>query len=263
MEADRSETEFREAVLRNAFNLWFEPEIARRQEAGTLPTPFKLWAAQVILDLEQPPVINFNEQVAGLLTAEIEGGGEVGQTISFDKLEGLMGLELTDAHPNAGHLTAVVHHKKWYLFFDFRYNAARVERYLAVARQFIATAEDAYSRQDLNACIENLFAAVELMAKSLLLFQPDRRLLEKTRHRFVSTEFNRHGSYGNVPEVFVKLLNTLSGKRNNARFPDEPLSSDAEEVGEWLRTAREMEAHLERVRPTRASLPEGGAADLA
>ncbi len=43
------------ALLSNAFELWFEPEIKRRQEAGTLPTPFELWAAQVLLELDKSP----------------------------------------------------------------------------------------------------------------------------------------------------------------------------------------------------------------
>ena len=97
--------------------------------------------------------------------------------------------------------------------------------------------------------IENLFAAVELMAKSYLLMSPDTRLLEKTRHRFVDKEFNRYGKHGNVPRDFVRLFNTLTNRRNTARFPSAPLGIGASKLDAWLKTADEMDSHLDDVRP--------------
>jgi len=245
------EQDFTGVVLRNAFDLWFEPEIKRRQEAGFLPKPFRLWAAQVILDLEGPAEINFNEHINGIFAAHAEGPVEKGQEIALAALGKLEGLQLTPDHPNAGHLTAIYHRKQWYLFFDFRYNASRITLHLDVARQFLQAAEEAAERDHRNAAVENLFAAVELMAKSYLLMHPDRRLLTKTRHRFVATAFNRYGSHGNVPGDFLRLFNTLTDLRNSARFPNEPLRVSSDRIQAWLETASEMDKHLESVRPTR------------
>ena len=252
-----SESEFTKRVLQNAFDLWFEPEIKRRQESGTLPTPFKLWAAQVILDLGQPPEINFNEQLKGALAGEMTGPVEVGQQVSLAEIGDLGAFHLTTEHPDAGHLTAVMHRGKWYLFFDFRYNASRIDRHFRVAQQFVDTAAYTLEKGYLNAGIENLFAAVELMAKSLLLIHPDERLLAKTKHRFVATEFNRYGKHDNVPREFVETLNELSNVRNRARFPDDDLDVSNERVAGWLETARKMATYLDEVRPDRldGSLP--------
>src|SRR3989442_14321957 len=56
-------TEMTETVLQNAFDLWFEPEIKRRQAAGILPTPFSLWAAQVLIEPDGPATIHFNDRL--------------------------------------------------------------------------------------------------------------------------------------------------------------------------------------------------------
>ena len=136
-----SGSDLTEKVLRNAFDLWFEPEIKRRQEAGTLPMPFKLWAAQVILDMGRPPVINFNEELKGALAGSMTGPVKIGQQVRLADIGDLAGFQLTTEHPNAGHLTAVVHRGKWFLFFDFRYNAARIERHFGVSRQFLGAAQ--------------------------------------------------------------------------------------------------------------------------
>ena len=244
-----SEQDFTRTVLRNAFDLWFEPEIKRRQEAGTLPKPFRVWAAQVILDLQGPPRINFNEELQGHIEAESDGSLKVGQEFTLAELGDLKGIHIAESHPDAGHVTAIQHKKKWYLFFDFRYNASRISLHLDVSRQFLDAAKGAAERGHPNAAIENLFAAVELMAKSYLLMSPDTRLLEKTRHRFVDKEFNRYGKHGNVPRDFVRLFNALTKLRNTARFPSAPLDIRVSQIDAWLKTADEMDSHLDDARP--------------
>ncbi len=67
--SDFDEAQFTRTVIGNAFKLWFGPELDRRVAAGELPRGVKIWAAQIIIDLEQPHIINFNEQIQGVLAA--------------------------------------------------------------------------------------------------------------------------------------------------------------------------------------------------
>jgi len=250
------EAQFTITVLRNAFDVWFEPEIKRRQEAGTLPKPFSLWAAQVLMELGKSPVIRFNDQIRGVLKARADSDTKLpiqqGSELRLADLGEIVGLQLTGEEANAGHLTAIFHKGTWYLLFDFRYNAARIARHLEVAEQFLSAAETALAKRHRNASLENLYAAVELTAKCYLLMLPDERLLAKTRHRFVATEFNRHGGqHGNVDASFVDLLNRLAAIRTKARFPDEPFEATESDIGAWLTTARSMLADLDSRRPRR------------
>jgi len=165
-------------------------------------------------------------------------------------LDGIFGLQLTEDDANSGHLTAIFQNATWYLLFDFRYNAARIRRYVDVARQFMSASETSLSTNNHNAAAENLFAAVELMAKCYLMMLPDERFLRKTRHGFVATEFNRHGGkYGNVGAPYVELFNDLTAARINARYPDEPLKVTAADLAGYLETARGMLGDLESKRP--------------
>ncbi len=240
-----NDSDFTLAVLRNAFELWFEPEIQRRQERGEFPKPFKLWAAQILMEPDSPPVIAFNEQIQGVLQAKPDANTplpiEKGQQLRLRDLGDIVGMQLTTEHPNAGHLTALFHKGAWYLLFDFRYNSARINLSLDVARQFYAAAEGAIDRKHLNVAVENLFAVVEIAAKSYLMIHPYPQLLRKHRHGLISTEFNRYGGkHGNVDAKYVSLFNALTSIRLKARYPDAPLSIAPSVVHEWFQIAGAM-----------------------
>jgi uncharacterized protein (UPF0332 family) len=252
--AAEEQTEFTNTVLQNAFQLWFEPEIQRRQESGRLPKPFHLWAAQVLLEVGKQPVIFFNDQIRGVLKAGIDpkATAEIkkGESVPLDTVADIQGLQLTDSEANAGHLTAILLKNVWYLLFDFRYNAARVERHLRVAHEFLSTAEDALTKQYLNVAIDNLFAAVELCAKAHLLMLPDESALSSRSHYFVASHFNRHGrKNGNVDSAFVDLFNDLSGRWTEARYPDDSLGTSSMTIAKWIATAKRMLADLDAKRP--------------
>ena len=246
--------EFTAGVLRNVFALWFEPEIKRRQDAGALPKPFSLWAAQIIMEPDKPPVISFNDHIRGVLQARPDSDTplpiEKGQELRLADLGEIVGMQLTTEDANAGHLTAIFHKATWYLMFDFRYNATRISLNLDVAHQFLAAAETAASKEHLNAAVENLFATVEIAAKSYLMMHPDPRLLGRIRHGFVATEFNRYGGkLANVEQSYVALFNTVTSVRTKARYPDQPLRTSASEISQWLATAKSMLTDLDARRP--------------
>jgi uncharacterized protein (UPF0332 family) len=240
-----SNAEFTLTVLRKAFELYFEPEIRMRQAAGTLSKPFPLWAAQIIMEPGKASIVNFNDQIVGVLQARPHAKTplpiEMGQELTLGDLGDIVGMQLPGEFPNAGHLTAIAKDETWYLMFDFRYNAQRITQSVEVAEQFLQAAQKAVQDGHANAAIENLFAAVEIAAKGYLMIHPYEQLLRKHRHGFVASEFNRYGGkFGNVERKYVDLLNTLTNLRQDARYGTGPLAIPGERLVEWLQTTKAM-----------------------
>jgi hypothetical protein len=53
--------EFRNNLSKQVFDIWINPEIKRRQAAGELKSA--IFAAQIILSFDDPPIIRFNNEV--------------------------------------------------------------------------------------------------------------------------------------------------------------------------------------------------------
>jgi hypothetical protein len=47
--------------------LWIEPEIQRRRSESELPTNFSLFAAQVIMNFDEPVQVRLNEEVIAIV----------------------------------------------------------------------------------------------------------------------------------------------------------------------------------------------------
>ena len=90
--------------------------------------------------------------------------------------------------------------------------------------------------------VDNLFSATELMAKGMLIWQPDRSLLESTTHRFIKVRFNQERKHVNVDGHFVDLLNRLGKLREPARYLARDFELSETEMAEMLTVAEEMHA---------------------
>jgi uncharacterized protein (UPF0332 family) len=245
-------------ALKQAFQLWFEPEIKRRVAEGRIGKDFSVWAAQVVMNLDADPVVRINNEVRGAFVAragKIGSKAKAGETIRLRDLSQIESVELTDEDPNAGHLTAIVHHRRWHVFFDFRYNAGRIESLLRAADEFLAAATTAAERGHAIATIDNLYDSVQLMAKSFLLTTPERAALESKTHGFIETRFNRQAKLGNVERASADLLNRLARLRPQTRYAFEPVRIAQSELQQMLESAGKMRADIETRRPRRAKGP--------
>jgi len=64
---EKLDLELNTRFVEQFFELWINPEIERRQKAGSLPKNFALYAAQVIMNFDAPTEVRLNEEVkAGL-----------------------------------------------------------------------------------------------------------------------------------------------------------------------------------------------------
>lgn len=238
-------------LIKQTMDLWVEPEIKRRHEADGIPLPLPLSAAQVIFDPDAEVVeIRLNEEVKAVGEIEAEGPVEKGQLLRIEPSK-ITNLVLTDSDPNAGHITLYAFGPRWVVSFDFRRNASRIKQHLGAAREFLDVASHAREGGKTRAFAENLFAAVELLAKSILLTLPGREILESKRHPTIARRFNRWaGKLGNADPRFAQLLNHLDKIRGSARYLRAEYELSPQEAKEMEETAEEMYSFAEKNCPT-------------
>jgi len=209
--------------IKQVFDLWVNPELERRRASGAIVGRFELRAVQIVMNVGEPPRVRLNDEVRAIMFAKVPDAVRahlrVGEPVYWDQVVDLTEVVLTDADPNAAHVTLVFRPGgAIHMSFDFRYNAARVADSLAVANEFWQTAKLASRKGHAHAFLENLFAAAELVAKAQLSFLPDEELLRSRKHTAVASKINLHRKLGNVDGAAVDLFNDLFAMRGVARY---------------------------------------------
>ena len=246
--------EHNQALFKQVFDLWINPEIERRRTAGTLPDDFILRAAQVIMNVGSPNEIRLNHEVAVVLGIRLDRDVKPGDLAYEEDLDRIEELYLTkERDPNAGHLSLLRVKNRWLLCFDFRYNALRAEELLDAADQFFEAAVGARSRKHSHSFAENLFAATELAAKAELILRPDEQMLKKGTHKLISSRINRERHYGNVDSEFVDVLNKLGQLRGATRYLQASCFLDDEEMSAMEATVAAMLKRTREAVPKRVS----------
>jgi len=246
-----------ERVVEQAYEFWIDPEMERRREAGQLPDDFALHGAQVIFGIdERPPEVRLNEEVKAVAIVTAARAIDKGEEVTEDDIAGYKDIILTEEDPDAGHITIVAHKGGWALAFDFRRNASRIAEHSEVARHFLDTAEWAREQGYARVFVDTLFSATELMAKGMLIWQPDRSLLDSKTHRYLRVRFNQERKMENVDARFAALLNRLWQLREPARYLARDFQLTESEMDDMLVVAREMHEVLVATSPRRASLAE-------
>lgn len=133
-EEPRMDAEMAERVIEQAYEFWIGPEIERRQLAGELPEDFALHGAQVVFGMDEgPPEVRLNDQVKAVAEVTAARAIAKGEQVTEDDIAGYKDILLTDADPDAGHITIVAHKGGWVLAFDFRRNASRIAEHGEIA----------------------------------------------------------------------------------------------------------------------------------
>jgi len=254
-EEPRIDAEMAERVVEQAHDFWIGPEIERRRAAGELPGNFALYGAQVIFGMDEgPPEVRLNEEVKAVAEVTAVRAIAKGEPVTEGDIAGYENILLTDADPDAGHITIVAYKGGWVLAFDFRRNASRIAEHSKVAEEFLIAAASACDEGRARVFVDNLFSATELMAKGMLIWQPDRSLLDSKTHRYIKGRFNREGKLSNVDGRFVDLLNRLANLRERARYLAGTFALSDAEMSQMLTVATEMHDALVATSPKRASV---------
>ena len=247
--------DFLRGVLQNTIEVWVTPEVVRRVAEGRLPHTFDLTAAQVVFNVGAPVVVRLNAEVRGLMKATAARDLEAGEVVLGHDIADIESMELLpDSDPNAAHVTIIRIRDKWWVWFDRRYNAERTAQLRTRAREFLDTAASALDRGALAPFAENLWAAVELLAKAWLMYGPDEALLNAKTHRYIVGRYNLSRKDGAVDPRFASLLNELTQMRDAARYAARPLTVSPDTAREMVRTAEDMYQHVEALAPTRTPL---------
>ncbi|MBE7519269.1 MAG: HEPN domain-containing protein [Thermoflexaceae bacterium] len=239
--------EMGEAIFRQAFDLWINPEIERRREAERIDKPLELRAAQIVIEPDgSGPAVRLNDEVRGVFVASSTRPIDTGEVVSESDTGESSELCLPEADGNAGHITLLRHGDSWSVVFDFRYNGKRITATLAAAEEFLVTAKAALEDGRLRVAIDTLFSATELCARAMLLPLPDERLLRSKKHGFIASEFNKRGRWSQDVAAFTGLLNRLTELRPRARYTDADPGIGAPEVADLLALAESLYRQAQR-----------------
>jgi uncharacterized protein (UPF0332 family) len=242
-----------QVLWNQAWEFWIAPEVEARRKSGRLQSGFELRAVQVIFDPETAsPDVRLNEEVRAVSQVKVEGPIEKGQAIFVDQVQGITSIELTDHDPEAGHFTALRLTDYWYIAFDFRRYATRVGDMVARAQEYLSVAGDALRGGALAAFVDNLYSAMELLAKAELVLSAGHDPHTRS-HRTIRAQFNRWGHLGNVDAEHVRLLNELGSLRPKARYLEAALDLDASDAAHMLTVAEVFIENLKGQIPERHS----------
>lgn len=241
--------DFGATVFQQALDLWINPELERRKEAGTLPSDFQLQIAQIVMNVDKPVEVRLNGQVRATMKVRVVKPVNKGDPVFSNDFDEVQSIELTDHDPNAAHLTVFNHNGNWVLFFDFYYNTQRIKEHLKAAKEFLETAEDCLAKKRYRTFHENLFAATELCAKSWLLSMPMPELLTSRKHSLIQTRINSQSKLGNIQSKHAKVFNQLSESRAFARYLNGEFNPSDDKCQEQIAAAKELFDSIEQRSP--------------
>jgi HEPN domain. len=238
-------------ILEQALDLWIKPEIDRRIAGGSIQAPFPLKAAQIVFNPGLPPEVRLNEQVKAVAAVRATRPIKSGEPVNTADFDLIARIELTEDDPDAGHISFIEHRGNWWITFSFLYNSGRIRESLAAAREFLDSAGHAMLAGHSRAFVENLHAAVELLAKAILFTTLDLNVLKMKTHAIVQSRFNLHGKHSQIDTRFPALLSRLDALRPAARYGVNPILPGESEMKELFATAQEFSSYVDSVRPRR------------
>jgi uncharacterized protein (UPF0332 family) len=251
MEEQNKDKKMYEKAFQQFMDLFITPEVQRRQEAGELPKPLDLRAAQIIFYPDgRKPHVRINAEVKAIGKMKLKPGisKKVGEPIYDYELEGLEEIHLLEEDaPDCGHATLMRIGNSWTLVFDFHYNKILSKKHIQTAQQFLEAAEFSLQAKNWAPLVDNLFSASELVAKATLLSIPDPEFRKKASHKSIHIKYNRFADLGNVKVDYKTTFNKLSGLRDRARYLKGDFSISEEEARGFLDTIKNMLEDSKRI----------------
>jgi hypothetical protein len=230
------------ALLRQAFELWINPEINRRQAEGKLTDGIDLFTAQIVFHIDLPVEIRLNHEVKAQAQMQLSRSFRPGDPITIGDVEEIVSVDLTDDDANSAHITLIrTGPEIWMVAFNAQYNRGRARALISIASEYIQLARYALSKGFYRGFVDTLFSAVELSAKARLILIPNPHTLLSRSHKYIVTQFNMiGGKLRNAPQPHVTLVNKLSAMRAPAKYSIEPFFIEPGEAEILLQDGEEM-----------------------
>jgi len=241
-----NDKEFSKRSIQNIMDIFISPEVRRRRNAGELPKPLDLLAAQVILfPDERKSLVRINWEVRAIEKVKYKSGitKKKGDKIYDNEIEGIEDVKLGPGDdPDCGHIFLYRLGGGIFLYFDFRRDNALATQHVERAREFHHVTDYSLRKGNLAAFVDNAFSAAELSAKAVLLVMYDYKpsLRVKAKHAAIHARYNRFANLGNVMPEYKKTFNSLSELPEAARYLKRPLSITEEEAYRMLDVVGKM-----------------------
>lgn len=241
------DSEITDRIFQQVMSLWIKPEINKRKSLKRLPKNFNLRAAQIIFSLDRGwNKVRLNNEIKAEANLKLRVSKNKGDPIYEHEVENIQSIELTNKDPNCAHITLLKIRGKWIISFDFRYNKKRVLEHIERAKEFFDSAKENISNKRFGPFFENAFACAELLAKSILLQLPDKKMLHEKDHNLIIEKFKNFVVLGNVKIEHSNVLEKLKKLRSSARYV---CSTDfkREDTNEIIKNLEEMMEIAERI----------------
>jgi len=211
-------------VLEQAFDLWINPELARRKASGVLPEDFALWGAQRIQPPEGAVTIRINDEIRGVASIKARRAVEKGDGIVLGDLEGLEDFDLPSDELDNGHWTVLWTGERWFTSFNFMTQRNRCLLLLDKADHFLAASRRAEAEGHAAVSVDTLFSACELASKAHLVSSHTLPMGTKT-HGPIHSGLNIGRRLGNIESAFVDIFNKMNRLRGPYRYDDQQSES--------------------------------------
>jgi hypothetical protein len=239
------DAEFSGRVVQQIFEIFLEPELARR--GGMSRSDVR--QALVILPSDGQVQVQLNDEAALVGTVQVTGPVESGQTIDITEVSELR----PEADPGDSGWVAylAVEAGTAIVAFDFRRNKDRARKLLDLAEQYFSTAEDARGKLREAVAVDALHTTAELCVTALMNLTMEHRTNVRRRSGLHSARtgwLDRYADLGNLPTAHSYALRRLSNLRPSARYGEPPLTLKDGELQQLAATVAElMEATRRRV----------------
>jgi hypothetical protein len=248
-------------TLAQMWEIFFRPEIERRQAGGSSLVNISLYMAQVLFPPKGENRILLNDEVKGEGLMRTPRSIQKGDPVQLTELQYIECFELPDDLLDNGHFTIIRAGEGWRVFFNFLRGRAKAKDLLELAGQFLEAALSSSSKGHAGPAVDNLFSASELISKAELILHRSHAGNSK-RHGMVASEINAWGRLGNIDAQFVALFNKLSHQRPNARYGNRENRPIAPDQDSFDLVRAMIERGLERVgkatdRGLKSLLPDG------
>lgn len=173
----------------------------------------------------QKPRVHFNENTVFAFEFKkknVINKDSIGKTFTQLglKIEDMNDIRIPDdfGDPNSAKALIIRMDPYFYLFFDFRYNRARVKVQLETAKEFVSAAKKLDPKKELSPICESLWSAIELISQAILLSMPNEKK-GKAHDKF--DRLNKvKKDLQVVSDDFMKTFDTFNKARRLARYPD-------------------------------------------
>ena len=234
-----------ERIHAQLFELWIEPELARR---GGLDRDEVRRAAVLMTD---PPTVLLNDEVQVVASVRATRSIQAGEAVTESDFDEVRGAHPVGIDPNLGWILYVVVGAAAIVSFDLRANRATAEQMLVLASDHLAAANSELAAGRPGPSIDGALAAAELAVKAETL------LLGQTgiRHHHERLEFwSNWVRLGNAPSHLSGTFARLTAERPAARYGDRPISMSAQDISAAILEVSEM-IDLARARSAKAGQP--------